>query len=186
MNFDCITEDCRLWAVRYDGMEDNILSYTFQNWMDLDWLHAFFESNVNDLEEYFKITDIDTAIYDTVEDAVKLQCVILDISPEANLDKLFRPLDNNRTTEMYLGLEKAKGFKNHSHSSWLRLYAIKLEPQIYLITGGTIKLTHTMQQREHTLTELHNMEKVRRFLIEQGVSDLDGLKDYGQYDKERN
>ena len=40
------------------------------------------------------------------------------------------------------------------------IYAIKLEPGIYVITGGAIKLTRTMQEREHTLRELAKMEKV--------------------------
>ena len=31
----------------------------------------------------------------------------------------------------------------------------------YIITGGAIKLTATMQEREHTLEELHKLNKVR-------------------------
>lgn len=37
--------------------------------------------------------------------------------------------------------------------------AIKLNVGIYIITGGAIKLTRTMQEREHTLQELGKMEK---------------------------
>lgn len=64
------------------------------------------------------------------------------------------------------------------HASWLRIYAIKLEPGCYIITGGAIKLTRTMQEREHTLAELNKMESVRRFLVEGGVADADGFIDY--------
>ena len=39
-------------------------------------------------------------------------------------------------------------------------------------------MTRSMQEREHTLNELMNLEKVRNFLIEQGVTDLDGMDDY--------
>ena len=99
------------------------------------------------------------------------------MSPDANLDNLFLPLDNNRTSELTLGKEKAKGKYYSGHPSWLRLYALKLEPQSYLITGGAIKLTRTMQEREHTTKELRNMEKVRNFLIQQGATDIEGLKD---------
>lgn len=93
------------------------------------------------------------AIYDTIEDSERLQCLIMDISPEADLDKIFRPLENSRTSEMLLGKEKARLRNNPRHASWLRIYAIKLEPGIYVITGGAIKLTRTMQEREHTLVE---------------------------------
>lgn len=50
--------------------------------------------------------------------------------------------------------------------------------KILEITGGAIKLTRTMQEREHTLKELRKMEQVRNLLIEQGAIDADGFEDY--------
>lgn len=79
---------------------------------------------------------------------------------------------------MLLSKEKARLHRVHRHASWLRIYAIKLDPGIYVITGGAIKLTRTMQEREHTLVELARMEKVRNFLIEKNISDMDSFKDY--------
>ena len=38
----------------------------------------------------------------------RLQCLIMDISPNANLDKIFRPLENSHTSEMLLSKEKAR------------------------------------------------------------------------------
>ena len=98
----------------------------------------------------------------------------MDISPEANLDHFFRPLDNSRISDMLLGKEKGR----LNRRSWLRLYAIKLSVGIYIITGGAIKLTRTMQEREHTLQELEKMEKVRNFLIQEHVLDEDSFTDY--------
>ena len=79
---------------------------------------------------------------------------------------------------MLLGKEKARLRNTHRHASWLRIYAIKLEPGIYIITGGAIKLTRTMQEREHTLVELARMEKVRNFLLDNDIVDLDSFNDY--------
>ena len=45
------------------------------------------------------------------------------------------------------------------------------------VPGGAIKLTHTMQEREHTLEELRKLEKVRNFLLSEGASDMDGFYD---------
>ena len=118
------------------------------------------------------------AIYDTIEDSDRLQCLILDISPDADLDIIFRPLENSRYADLLLGKEKAKLQVNARHASWLRIYAIKLEPGIYVITGGAIKLTRTMQEREHTLRELGKMEQVRNFLLDHGVVDKDAFVDY--------
>ena len=178
MTFDSITPDERLWAARYEECSDNALDTLFDQWNDVAWLRDFFKSNIDDLISYFKITDVNDAIYDTIEDSERLQCLIMDISPEADLDKLFRPLENSRYTDILLGKEKAKLKNIAGHPSWLRIYAIKLEPGIYVITGGAIKLTRTMQEREHTLLELGKMEKVRRFLIDQGIADKDAFIDY--------
>lgn len=178
MTFDDITEDGRLWAVRYDGEADNALYNLFDQWNDVVWLRSFFKKHIDDLSSYFKITDINKAIYDTIEDAERLQCLIMDISPEANLDLLFRPLDNKRTSDMLLGKEKGKLKNRINHASWLRIYALKLSSGIYIITGGAIKLTATMQERNHTLAELSRMEAVRQFLLNEQIIDDDSFNDY--------
>ncbi|MCF0192770.1 MAG: hypothetical protein HUK05_05035 [Prevotella sp.] len=178
MTFDKILDNNTLWAVRYDGAEDNALQQVFSQWNDPEWLVNFFLENISDLEAYFKITDINQAIYDTIDDSLRMQCLILDISPDADLDCFFRPLSNSRTSEMLLGKEKARIKERAQHASWLRIYAIKLEPGCYIITGGAIKLTRTMQEREHTLVELNKMEQVRNLLLDSGAIDTDGFVDY--------
>lgn len=167
----------QLWAVVYDGDTQDILSKTFENWLDPGYLEEFFNRNIKDLESYFHITNLDSAIYDTIEDAVSLSCLMLDIRPNANLDSLFRPLENHRIHEMFLSREKAKGKRMSTHSSWLRIYAIKLGQGTYLVTGGAIKLTHLMADREHTLNELRKMEMVRNYLLDNGIVDAEGISE---------
>ena len=159
MTFDDITGDRKLWAVHFEGEDDNELYKVFNNWADVVWLRAFFKENIDDLNAYFKITDIKEAISDTIEDSERLRYIIMDISPETDLSKIFRPLDNG-------------------HSSWLRLYAIKLIQGNYIITGGAIKLTATMQEREHTRQELVKIDRVRRYLLEEGIIDDEGFIEY--------
>ncbi|MDE7449615.1 MAG: hypothetical protein K2M72_05310 [Paramuribaculum sp.] len=178
MEFNRITENGTLWAVRYDNCLDNVLDTILDQWNDVIWLRSFFKQNIEDLTSYFKITDVNEAIYDTIEDSERLQCLIMDISPNADLDKIFRPLENMRASEVMLSKEKARVRNNPRHASWLRIYAIKLDPGIYIITGGAIKLTRTMQEREHTLVELARMEKVRRYLLDNDITDVDSFNDY--------
>lgn len=178
MTFDDITEDGRLWAVRYEGEKDNALYSLFDQWSNVMWLRSFFKTNWYDLTSYFKITDINQAIEDTIEDSDKLQGIIMDISPEANLDEIFHPLENFRTTDILLGKEKAKPKRQERHSSWLRIYAIKLSEGVYVITGGAIKLTFKMEEREHTRLELVKLEKVRSFLLNENIIDNDSFVEY--------
>ncbi|MCE9176780.1 hypothetical protein K0G87_24560, partial [Bacteroides ovatus] len=88
------------------------------------------------------------------------------------------PLDNNQASDVMLQKEKARLKRKYGHSSWLRLYAIKLIQGNYIITGGAIKLTATMQEREHTRQELVKIDRVRRYLLEEGIIDDEGFIEY--------
>ena len=178
MTFDDITGDRKLWAVHFEGEDDNEFYKVFNNWTDVVWLRAFFKENIDDLNAYFKITDIKEAISDTIEDSERLRYIIMDISPETDLSKIFRPLDNNQASDVMLQKEKARLKRKYGHSSWLRLYAIKLIQGNYIITGGAIKLTATMQEREHTRQELVKIDRVRRYLLEEGIIDDEGFIEY--------
>lgn len=131
MRFKDILGNEKLWAAVYDGEEEDVLTKTFSQWMDLNTLYDFFENNGADLAAYFHITDISQAVFETVSDAISMKAMLLEIGPDT-----------------------------------------------YLITGGAIKLTRTMGEREHTRKELLRMDQVRAFLLEQGAVDLEGFKDY--------
>ena len=109
MTFDKIIDDGRLWAVRFNKDNQNALQKVLSQWSDAEWLAEFFTQNLDDLISYFRITNIEDAIYQTMEDRDELACIIMDISPDANLDRFFRPLENNRSSEMIFGKEKGSG-----------------------------------------------------------------------------
>ena len=180
MTFDPIIPES-LWSVRYDNCKDNAFFQVFSQWTDPMWLRDFFFHHKQDLNEYFKVTNVDSAIYETIADAHALQCLILDLAVEADLNRVFRPLEPSRMSNMLLGKEKAKGDAS-KHPSWLRIYALKVGEFTYIVTGGAIKLTATMQEREHTLEELKKMEMVRNYLISEGVVDAEGFIDFLQAD----
>ena len=66
-------------------------------------------------------------------------------------------------------------FKIERHASWLRIYAIRREPNVYVVTGGAIKLSRTMQEREHTALELDKLNRCKAFLKANGVFDQDSF-----------
>lgn len=181
MTFDRITDDGNLYAVRYDGDPDNILEILFDQWSDVMWLRTFFREHSSDLKQYFAIEDINEAIQDTLDDNETLQRTILLLNVD-DLNMVFRPLDNMSTGTNVLNKEKARPKTSSRHVSWLRLYAIKLNDGKFLITGGAIKLTHKMEEREHTAAELRNLEKVRNFLMAESVYDSISFDDFIEFD----
>lgn len=166
-----------LWSVKYPEKEADELTMLFRNWSNGNYLLDFFLSNMEDLKNFFHVQRISEAIKDTVEDAQVLQKLILDFPYTEHLDGLFHPLSlsDNRVTEMTR--EKARNWNRDRHASWLRIYAIRVQEEVFVVTGGAIKLTPAMQDRPHTQEELEKLNQCREFLKNNGVIDQDSFVD---------
>lgn len=167
-----------LWAVRDENKGANELNLLFRRWNNANYLLDFFLDNLDDLQGFFHVEKVSAAIKDTMEDADVLERLILDFPYSEQLDGLFHPLSlaDNRVHE--LTREKARNWDRKRHASWLRVYAIRVEPNVYIITGGAIKLTAKMQDREHTQRELDKLNACRDFLQVNGIFDQDSFIDY--------
>ena len=167
-----------LWAVKEDEKETDELSMLFRQWNNLNYLLDFFLANMDDLRGFFKMEKVSDAIRDTVEDAEELQRLILDFPYTERLDGLFHPLSLEDSRARELTREKARNWDRRQHPSWLRVYAIRIEPNVYVVTGGAIKLTATMQEREHTQKELDKLNACRDFLKRNSVFDRDSFVEF--------
>lgn len=105
----------------------------------------------------------------------ELAALILEIPYTENLDELFLPLSSADMTIRELAREKARNWNRTGHVSWLRVYAIRLEKNVFIVTGGAIKLTRTMQERSHTQEELNKLNQCRQYLVSNGVFDSDSF-----------
>lgn len=166
-----------LWAVKEHNKEYDELTALFEKWNDADFLLDFFMDNLEDLTEYFHIKKVSQAIQDTFNDADELEELILEFPYTEDLDSLFKPLDITDTRSTELTRQKARNWNRDRHASWLRVYAIRLEPNVYVVTGGAIKLTHLMQDREHTKLELQKLNKCKAYLKANGVFDSNSFID---------
>ncbi len=164
-----------LWAVKADDKDTDELTLLFRRWNNAEFLLDFFLENFEDLKSFFKIERLDQAVADTLEDAEILQELVLDFPFTEHLDKLFKPLAITDTRISELTREKARNWDRERHASWLRIYAIRLEPNVYIVTGGAIKLTRTMQERPHTALELDKLNKCKTYLKNNGVFDQDSF-----------
>ncbi len=169
-----------LYAVRYEPKKPDEFEKLFNSWNDIEHLEDFFEKNIEDLQSnFFKITNVEDAVFSTLAEAKNLEQKLKTLSESSNkelaesLDTLFIPLDKQRT-EIELEKSKAYGIKR---KSWLRVYAIRVDNELYIITGGAIKLTATMNEREHTARELQKLSRTVDFLKEQGIIDKDGFEE---------
>ena len=165
-----------LWAVRDMNKPNNELTALFQKWNDAEYLWDFFLENHDDLQEFFHIERISEAVEDTIDDAEQLERLILEIPYTDNLDELFLPLSSSDMTIRELAREKARNWIRTGLASWLSVYAIRLEKNVFVVTGGAIKLTRTMQERSHTQQELDKLNQCRQYLASNGVFDSDSFR----------
>jgi hypothetical protein len=174
-----------LYAVEYNNTGFDEFCNIFEKWSDTEYLETFFENHKSDLESGFFDTDtIENAIFRTLEEAKKLETLLVEIAEKGKSDtlnclqSLFKPLNKSENTKFPIpDFQKSKTYGSN-HKSWLRVYAIRIDSNVYIITGGTIKLTQTMNEREHLKDELNKLNLVKQFLIDNDIIDNDSIIDF--------
>ena len=175
MKIICTFVPC-LYAFKYDEDSLDELERVFDEWADPMFLNDFFEKNKKDIT-----ISIEEAIIKVNSEAIFLRNKLIKLANKNpnELNQLFKNLDNNETTAKELSRQKAP-------NRWLRLYAIRIDKNNYVITGGTIKLDggniksnnlYRMQDRPHTNDELIKINKCRDYLKNEGVIDNYNFQD---------
>lgn len=168
-----VVEDS-LFSVQYESETIHEFAKCFELWNDPIYLREFFEQHIEDLNNTFwnGIT-IEDAIIKTRDDAKILEDELLYVAETGKTERLetlstlFEPLSKGVIEEFEK--DKAKGLKK---PSWLRIYAIRIDANYYVISGGAIKLTPTMNETDHLLLELEKLECTRNYLLDDDIDDL--------------
>lgn len=167
--------DDSIYAIQFENEFTHAWDKCFELWNDPIYLNDFFEEHEDDLNDpFWNGITIDEAIIKTRRDAILFEQKLIQIaesgkfSRNVNLSSFFEPLSKGRIEEFEK--DKAKGILN---SSWLRIYAIRIDANCFVITGGGIKLTETMNNRKHLLDELDKLEFTRNELLDGGNETLD-------------
>lgn len=165
-----------LLSFKFSADEPDELEKLFDQWEDPIYLSEFFEENKKDID-----ISIDEAIYKVRGEAkfLRKKLINLTASKPVRLNELFKNLHNHEIKPKLLSPQKAP-------NRWLRLYAIRIDENVYIITGGTIKLDggaiaannqYQMQDRNHTDEELKKIDRCRYFLLDEGVIDEESFNE---------
>lgn len=165
-----------LYSVKYEHEKLHELSRLFSLWNDAEYLDNFFHENQNDLQRPFwgGITQTN-AILKTRKDAKLLEKKLTQVALTGKTDKnetlssLFKPLYKDPLKLEPYEKNKAYGLVT---PSWLRVYAIRIDLNLFVVSGGTIKLTEDMNEREHLLLELKKLEITQKYCKEEFDPDL--------------
>ena len=166
-----------LYSVQFDHSDMDEFSLAFDKWSDVEYLDKFFHEHSADLtngfykDQYGDVT-IEEAISITLEEAELLEERLRQIAEKEDsredLQSIFKPLNDSDYRQPALQKSKATG---GYRKSWLRIYAIRISSNFYVVFGSAIKLTETMNDREHLKAELVKLEMTKNYLRAQGVLD---------------
>lgn len=171
--------DDGIWSVRLGEERHSEFDKFFDRMNDVEWLYDFFEKNKEDLiSGFFGTINIRNAVFKTLSEIEEMEDLLYDYAEQGftdgknNLQHLFKPLNNHE----YVITAHQKS-KARIRQSWLRIYAVRLAQNCYLVTGGAIKLTRNMD-RHHLQQELNKLKKTQSWLCEAGVDYPEDLNQY--------
>ena len=171
-----------LLAVRYIEGDLDEYERLFENWTNKEWIRKYLERNETWLASDFFKSHTKEAIVTAIEkEAVFLDDFFIRVYEEgfgANcsvLQHIFKPLDNREYRLYALQQQKGKATGRRFNTAFLRIYAIRLHENLFIITGGAIKLTQSMSEHPDTLEELNKLKKAVAFLRDNGINTSDDL-----------
>ena len=159
----------KLYALAGAGDTD-VFTECFNKWTDTLYLHNFLITNSEALE-FYNLSRVD-AIHKIISEAENFEDDLLEIVADENvsLDSLiFTPLHKNDNFETPFLQSKAYGAVETP--AFLRLYAIRLTDGCYIVVGGLIKTTLSLQECEEGKLILATLRQLANFLDENNFED---------------
>ena len=151
----------KLFAFHYEHEQLDEYGRLLELWNDPEYVFNFAEKNKDFIERLGY--SFDDFIEYVLSDAELLENLLLEYEcNELIMDACFQPLHNEEYQCRILSLQKKK-------CKFLRLYAIRIDSNCFVITGGTIKITRTMQEHPETNKELQKLKSCKNYLQLKGV-----------------
>lgn len=173
-----------LFSIHFTNEAEDEVAKCMDNWLlNTQYLLDFFTLHHTDLNSGYYEETISTqqAILYTRDEAKYLFDELCELaisgtkSNDKSLSLAFKPLRDGNYSQKELQQEKTKSY---IQKRWLRIYAIRIAPNTFVVTGGAIKLVKTMNERTHLLKELQKLNDVRAYLIEEGILDQDDFETF--------
>jgi hypothetical protein len=153
----------KLYAFHYENESDNEYDRLMELWTDVVYLREYALKN--------GITDTTKFIREIRQDAERIQDLIEEIAKtNKKLEVFFKPLNDLESGFKLLSLQKGK-----IRQSFLRVYAIKIDEDLFVIVGGTIKITHKMSEHPDTQNEKIKLQKAKNYLQSEQIFDSDSF-----------
>ncbi|GAA5225110.1 hypothetical protein [Membranihabitans marinus] len=173
MKINTIFEN-ELFAFKYDNEGQHELDRLMELWTDPEYISNFLETHKSDIPKGEDQTKLAVKL---LKNASKILELIYDIcnKKDLHLEEFFAPLDNQASGFSELSRQKGKLKKTRTY---LRILALRIDKNCFVITGGAIKFTHLMKDRDHTYNELKKINRCKDYLKSNGVFDSDSFYEF--------
>lgn len=159
------------------------LNKLFKDWDNMPFLVEYFSENIPEIDSIDdSLAIIEKAATRTIQEAFDLKSKLLRCATRANenepgetLDSMFVKLHTDDEDDVELRESKAYGLED---DTWLRIYAIRLEANCYIVTGGMIKLTRAIQDTDIGKKVYKNIKLIKAFLIRNNITNKQTLINY--------
>jgi hypothetical protein len=157
--------DAKLFSFKYS--DENEYDRLMSCWTDVFYLREYAKLNgVKDKNKFVK---------NRLRDAEQIQDLLYELSNSRQpLEYYFTPLNNNETGFKLLSLQKGK----YANYDGLRIYAIKIDDDCFVITGGAIKMSFKMDDHPDTKEEKNKLNSAKDYLSKQDVIDKDSFFEF--------
>ena len=170
-----------LYSINFDEEDLNEYHRVFREWHDLDYLVRFFSENKDSVNsDFWRNAGLDPdnpekSAERVIDEADRLETYIREIvdncsnGTKPDFDEYFHFLGGKY--KCLWSLEPVKSYGTDA-PSLLRFYAIKMDPNCYLIVYGGIKLGDTIQNSPVLKDKVFNkIDSVLNFLKANGITD---------------
>lgn len=158
-----------LFSVQYEGKEIHEFRRLLTLWNDIEYLRAFLYEHSTDVHtDFWGGITIREAVLKIRRDASNLESKLIDLANKGKTNKyetlstLFKPFDDRSTGQADYEKHKTYGI---AKPSMIRLYAIRLKINSFLICGGAIKLIKGMD-RQHLQHEKLKLQIAQQYCRE--------------------
>lgn len=168
MEIDIIFDE-RLYSFKHQKRK-NEYRRLLDEWNNPEYIFKFFEKNKKFFQDPFFGAGYDVKKFseDIESDLESIECFLGSVNNNKDVDisHYFEPLSDKKKDVKILSLHKKK-------LKLLRLYAIKIAEDMFVITGGAIKITKKMQDHPMTKEELAKLEQAQSILKHKGIDDCE-------------
>ncbi len=171
-----------LYSAKFDEEESDEFNRLFDEWTDISAVYKFLNENKPAFDIYFLNYFNNTleAAEQVANEADEMESYFEELKENTekgqkpDYDSYFKYLDGIYRCEIkYIPM---KGYGEGYKPSLIRFYAIKIEPNVYVIATGGIKLCKKIQDSPGLNKNVFNkINKVRKYLSDNGIINAEDI-----------